>query len=296
MALGTELTLLAIDAGPEHVHTEPALPFGLAVAELVDLAASGRITLVGERIEVLDRSPTGDALTDDTLARLADVADLADVAGPVGPGGPVAPGGPGGPGAGLSVEQWLERHAPARVEAYLAGLTSSPATGPDAAAAVAADRLRAVLAGAREPLPVRDLAFAVLANATGWPKERLRGKAGHTDRARLERLTREVAGSGDAAAYDGDAAFSVLRLGIRAAAQFAEQSRLSGTYDPAAKWSWRIVSDVVAVLSVVTIVIACMKNVALAIIITPFCIALMAPSLVNHAERHRQRSSRRALR
>lgn len=68
----------------------PALPYSSAVAELVDLAVAGRITLRGGLIEVLDRSTIGDVLTDDSLARLP------------------------GTGCGLSVEQWLERHGPPR--------------------------------------------------------------------------------------------------------------------------------------------------------------------------------------
>jgi hypothetical protein len=68
----------------------PALPYSSAVAELVDLAVAGRITLRGGLIEVLDRSTIGDVLTDDSLARFP------------------------GTGYGLSVEQWLERHGPPR--------------------------------------------------------------------------------------------------------------------------------------------------------------------------------------
>jgi hypothetical protein len=275
MALGTELTLLAIDAGPEHVRAEAALPYALVVAELVDLAAAGRITAIDGRIEVLDRSPIGDVLADDTLMRLADLGEDA------------------------SVEQWLERHAPARVEAYLAGLTSEDpvgdAVGPGAEAA--AGRLRGLLADAREPLAVRDLAFAVLANATGWPRTHLRTKDRHAERARLRALTAEVAGSGEIAAYHGDAAFAVLRRGVRTAAPLAEQSLLSGAYaeDAGAGWGRRVLSDVVALLSLATIVVGCMKNVALAIILTPFCIALMAPSLVSHAERRRRRREPRSI-
>lgn len=280
MALGTELTLLALDAGPEHVRTEAALPYALAAAELVELAAAGRIRADGERIEVLDRSPIGDVLADDALIRLAER------------------------GEDVSLEQWLESRAPTRVGAYLAGLSYDgevgESVGPGAEAA--AGRLRGLLADAREPLPVeqlpvRDLAFAVLANATGWPRTHLRAKERQAERARLKALTAEVAAAGEIAAYDGDAAFAVLRRGVRTAAKLAEQSLLSGAYaeDAGTSRGRRVVSDVVALLSLATIVVSCMKNVALAIILTPFCIALMAPSLVSHAERRRRRREPRSI-
>lgn len=270
MALGTELTLLAIDAGPEHVRTEAALPYALAVAELVELAAAGRITASGGRIEVLDRSPIGDVLADDALLRLTDL------------------------GGEVSVEQWLKPRAQVRVEAYLSDLAQD-SVGPGAEAAAA--RLHGLLADAHDPLAVRDLAFAVLANATGWPRTHLSAKERHAERTRLKALTAEVAGKGAVAAYEGDAAFAVLRTGVRAAAQLSEQTLLSGAYAQDANRSWgqRVASDAVAVLSLVTIVVASMKNVALAIIVTPFCIALMAPSLVSHTERRRKRRESRSI-
>ena len=71
MGLGTDLTLLAVAAKPGSLRAGPALPYSLVVGELVELAVAGRIAMHDDLIEVLDRSPIGDLLADESLARLA---------------------------------------------------------------------------------------------------------------------------------------------------------------------------------------------------------------------------------
>ncbi|HEV2639867.1 MAG TPA: GPP34 family phosphoprotein [Actinocrinis sp.] len=153
MGLGIDLTLLAVDAEPGYLRVGPTLPYPLVVGELVDLAVAGRITVNGDVIEVLDRSPVGDALADDSLARLADLGD------------------------GLSVEQWLERQGRWRVEAYLNGLrhqnvlheSSGKVVGSGRIevadtlrAAAPVRRLRRLIAEEGGPQSAQDLAFAAL--------------------------------------------------------------------------------------------------------------------------------------
>lgn len=298
MGLGIDLTLLAIDAEPGYLRVGPALGFSLVVGELVDLAVAGRITLCGELIEVLDRTPIGDVLTDDSLTQLADI------------------------GQRLSVEQWLQRRGRWRVEAYLAGLryehvlrdSSAATVGKDRIviadtlrAAAPAHRLRTLIGEEREYLPVQDLAFAVLAYSTGWPQARWRRSAHRGQRARLKRWAATVAGSAEAAGFQGDAGFAVLRHGVQVAAKLAEQSLSSGEHTvdrasdsspsiersgPLGRRGLRLLIDLVALLALATLVLACLTNVPLAIIIAPFAIILIALPVVGFVERrgHRRRA------
>jgi hypothetical protein len=297
MGLGIDLTLLAVDAEPGYLRVGPSLPYSLVVGELVDLAAAGRIAVRGDRLEVLDRSPIGDVLADGALSKLAQI------------------------GPGLPVEQWLEREGPWHVEAYLSGLRSEHVLRESSVkvigsgrieiadtlrAAAPVHRLRALIDDAGEPSSVQDLAFIVLADSTGWPRAHLSRSAYRERRARLKRLTSSVAGSAVLPAYEGDAAFAVLRCGMRAAAKLARESLVSGRYiaadysaasDPRsrepggleARRGLRLVIDVVALLAAATLVLACLANVDLAVIIAPFTLALMGVSLAVHVERRESR-------
>jgi hypothetical protein len=303
MGLGIDLTLLAIKAEPGYLRVEPALPYSLVVAELVDLAAAGRITLHGELIEVLDRSGIGDALADDSLARLAAV------------------------GHGLSVEQWLKQRSRWRVEAYLAGLREDRVLSESSAEVVGAgrieiaDTLRAaapvhrlleLIVQERDALSVQDLAFVVLAGSTGWPQAHLQLSAHRELRAGLRHLTASVTASADVEGYEGDAAFAVLRLGVWTAVELARQSLVSGEHNAdygsgptrsteqgsvAIKRGWRLVTDVVALLALATLVLACLTNVDLAIIIAPFTIVLIGLPIAwrveFHAHRRRRKTAKR---
>lgn len=291
MGLGIDLMLLAIDAEPGYLRVGSKLPYALVVAELVDLAVAGRITLRGELIEVLDRSPTGDVLADDSLARLADL------------------------GRGLRVEEWLERRGRWHVEAYLAGLryehvlrdSSATAIGSgqieiadSLRAAEPVHRLRALMAAERAPSAVDDVAFMVLADATGWPRAHLRLPTHRHHRARLKRVTASVAAAVDPVGHEGDVALAVLRHGVRAMRTRAQKLGVSGEYgtgpvdspsgshgryDPMNRRGLGLVIDVVAVLALATLVLACLRNVDLAIIISPFCIAMVGVSLTRHVDR-----------
>jgi hypothetical protein len=284
MGLGIDLTLLAIDAEPGYLRVGPALPYALVVGELVDLAVAGRITLRGELIEVVDRSPIGDVLTDDSLARLADL------------------------GHGLTVDEWLERHGRWRVEAYLAGLREEGVlrdssrwvvasgrieTADTLRAAVPVRRLRELIAQERDgsgALSVRDLAFVALADSTGWPQAHLRLPAHRELRARLKRLT-ELG----AEAYEGDAAYAVLRQGMRAVAELARQTLVSGELGTEHgsgamnRRGVRLVADVVGLLALATLVLACMTNLDLTIIIAPFILPLIGLPILWRVESRRPR-------
>ncbi|WP_460865191.1 GOLPH3/VPS74 family protein [Rhodococcus aerolatus] len=71
LALPDELCLLGHDAESGRAHTSH-LDLGLAGAVLVELALSGRVDVDDDRVVVLDDSPTGDALLDAALVRIAE--------------------------------------------------------------------------------------------------------------------------------------------------------------------------------------------------------------------------------
>jgi hypothetical protein len=69
--LGEDLLLLAIHSQRGLIMAVQRLDSGLAGSELVRLAAAERADIVGNRIVVLDTTPTGDAELDAALASIA---------------------------------------------------------------------------------------------------------------------------------------------------------------------------------------------------------------------------------
>ena len=69
--LGDDLVLLSVSQGGGRVSAPNVTGVGLMGAELVRLAASGRVDIASARIQVLDPAPTGDAEADAALAGLA---------------------------------------------------------------------------------------------------------------------------------------------------------------------------------------------------------------------------------
>jgi golgi phosphoprotein 3 len=72
-SLYEEFFLISIDdaKGKIIAAVDDGLQFGLAGAILADLALHGKISLAEKRLAVIDPTPTGEALLDETLARLA---------------------------------------------------------------------------------------------------------------------------------------------------------------------------------------------------------------------------------
>ena len=69
--LGEDLVLLTVQQGGGRLTAPNVTGVGLMGAELVRLAASGRVGIASDRITVLDGAPTGDAEADAALASLA---------------------------------------------------------------------------------------------------------------------------------------------------------------------------------------------------------------------------------
>jgi len=70
--LGEDLLLLALDAGRGRPGRIETISYGLMGAELVRLAACGRIDLVDDQVVAKDPAPTGDADLDAALARIGE--------------------------------------------------------------------------------------------------------------------------------------------------------------------------------------------------------------------------------
>src|SRR5262245_2874251 len=70
--LGEDLLLLALDAGRGRPERTFVISYALMGAELVQLAASGRIDIVDDQIVLISQAPTGDAELDAALARIGE--------------------------------------------------------------------------------------------------------------------------------------------------------------------------------------------------------------------------------
>jgi golgi phosphoprotein 3 len=70
--LGEDLLLLALDAGRGRLERTYAISYGLMGAELVRLAACGRIGIVDDQVVVKSPAPTGDAELDAALAQIGE--------------------------------------------------------------------------------------------------------------------------------------------------------------------------------------------------------------------------------
>jgi len=73
--LSEDLLLLALDAGRGRgLGRTYAISYGLMGADLVRLAARGRIDIIDDQIVVRNPAPTGDAELDAALARIGEPA------------------------------------------------------------------------------------------------------------------------------------------------------------------------------------------------------------------------------
>jgi hypothetical protein len=72
--LAEDLLLLALDdeSGATPLSREQTLGFGLAGGVLLELLLAGRLDAAGRNLAVADAAPTGDAVLDDALRKIAD--------------------------------------------------------------------------------------------------------------------------------------------------------------------------------------------------------------------------------
>jgi hypothetical protein len=177
--LGDDLVLLSVWQGGGKLPAPNVTGVALMGAELVQLAAAGRIDIVSGRVGVLDPTPTGDAEADAALASLA-----------AQPRPPKA-------------TAWCSRPRRGICEAYLARLAAAGALGEQeqtrlgfirvrrwqvtdpARAQDARARLDAIAQGTGE-VDLAQAAFGGLARASGLAGRLYPGRDGRAARRRLE--------------------------------------------------------------------------------------------------------------
>ena len=211
--LGEDLVLLTVQQGGGRLTAPNVTGVGLMGAELVRLAASGRVGIASDRITVLDGAPTGDAEADAALASLA-----------VQKRPPKA-------------KAWCGRPRRGICDAYLARLAAAGAitaqeqtrlgfirmrrwqvTDPARAQAARA-RLDAIARGTGE-VDLAQAAFGGLAHAIGLAGRLYPGRDGRAARKRLE-----VVADGDVtAAPAGHAAHHAVHAASHAAVSAAVHS------------------------------------------------------------------------
>jgi hypothetical protein len=211
--LGEDLVLLTLQQCGGRLATPQVIGIGLMGAELVRLAASGRVDIASARIQVLDPAPTGDAEADAALASLA-----AQKRPP-------------------RAKAWCGRPRHGICDAYLARLAAAGAitvqeqtrlgfirvrrwqvTDPARAQAARA-RLDAIARGTGE-VDLAQAAFGGLAHAIGLAGGIYRGKDGRAARKRLE-----LVADGDlTAAPAGHAAHHAVHAASHAAVSAAVHS------------------------------------------------------------------------
>jgi len=211
--LGEDLVLLTVQQGGGRLTAPNVTGVGLMGAELVRLAASGRVGIASDRITVLDGAPTGDAEADAALASLA-----------VQKRPPKA-------------KAWCGRPRRGICDAYLARLAAAGAitaqeqtrlgfirmrrwqvTDPARAQAARA-RLDAIARGTGE-VDLAQAAFGGLAHAIGLAGRLYPGKDGRAARKRLE----AVADGGVTAEPAGHAAHHAVHAASHAAVSAAVHS------------------------------------------------------------------------
>jgi hypothetical protein len=227
--LGEDLVLLSVSPADGRISTRQRIGFGLMGSELVRLAASGRITIAGNRVLVQDHSPCGDAELDAALASLA------------------------GPRGGVRPKTWVSHPRRGICDAYLARLAAAGAVRAErgvrlgilpvtrwhvtdtARLSEARARLDAI-ALSTGPADTAQTAYAGLAHAIGLGALLYRGRENRPVRKRLEQIAKGEwpARAVTAAGQDADAVTShTVAAANQAAIQAAQQAAIAAAVDAA---------------------------------------------------------------
>lgn len=211
--LSEDLLLLALDAGRGRLGRFFVIDYALMGAELVRLAASGRIDIADDQVVVRNPAPTGDAELDAALARI---------------GEPASPPRPG---------EWVERPLPRICGRYLERLIGTGVICEQTRFRITRWRIcgAARLAEARQrldliacsagPVDLSQTAYAALACALGLDRLLYPGRRRRAERDRLREIAAGrwttspalASDSADAAAALPDASNGPDRAAIDAA-------------------------------------------------------------------------------
>jgi len=223
--LGSDLVLLAIHPRTGRIRAHSQLAFGLMAAELVDLAALGRLRIENGRVE-LTESPALATGAEDLDAALASIAAARRPPRPA---------------------TWVGKPRRHIVDSYLARMSATGIVGRSpggrarwqvldvAAAATAMSKLDAVASGA-DPLDAAQAALGGLAHAIGLDRAIYPGLANRGARRRMRQVAN---GQWTAAAVDGadgagQAAQAANQAAINAAIQAAAQAAMQAAASAAA--------------------------------------------------------------
>lgn len=168
-----DLLLLAIGACQGRLGRVYAISYGLMGAELIRLAATGRITIAEDRVLVCSAAPTGDAELDAALARIGESAS------PPRPGEWVAR-----PRLGI-VAGYLHRLEAARVIQAETRWWLARYRVTDAARAAQTRQQLDAIARSAGPVDLGQAAYAGLACAIGLDRILYRGRRARAERRRL---------------------------------------------------------------------------------------------------------------
>jgi hypothetical protein len=174
--LGEDLLLLALDAGRGRPWRTYGLSYALMGAELVRLAACGRIGIVDGQVVVKSPAPTGDTELDAALARIGESAS------------PPRPG------------DWVQRPRPRITGRYLERLMAAGVVCERTRSQITRWRITQTprLAEARQrldliacsagPVDLSQTAYAGLACAIGLDRSLYRGRRRRAERDRLREI------------------------------------------------------------------------------------------------------------
>jgi hypothetical protein len=230
--LGDDLVLLSIRSNGA-IGTAEKLRFGLSGAELVRLAALGRVDIQHGRIIILDQTPTGDVLLDDALTSMA------------------------GSRQPPKAKAWVARRRGDLTRRYLERLASAgtvharqrmalgfiPKTGwtvLDAGRLAAAQARLDAIANGSVGVDIEQAALAGLASAIEVPSLVYPGFAGRAARKRIEAAgksggpaTQATKTAADAAGASDAALGAATQAAVSAATQAAVQASVSAATEAA---------------------------------------------------------------
>lgn len=216
--LGEDLLLLALLAGHGSLRRDYGISFALMGAELVQLAALGRVGVTDDNITVESTEPAGDTELDAALTALA-----------------------GEPGP-LRTGEWVARPQEGLPGGYLARLAAAGVISPagrfyrrwrftDPARVAAARQRLDAIARSAGPIGLGEAAYAGLACAAGLDRRLYPDRAGRAQRRRLLEIAQ---GGGTAGPAGGGPADPAQAAGQAAAAAAAAPASAEGAAEVSA--------------------------------------------------------------
>jgi hypothetical protein len=208
-----DLLLLAIGACQGRLGRVYAISYGLMGAELIRLAATGRITIAQDRVLVCSAAPTRDAELDAALARIGESAS------------PPRPG------------DWVARPRLGIVAGYLHRLEAARAIQAetrwwlaryrvtDAARAAQTRQQLDAIARSAGPVDLGQAAYAGLACAIGLDRILYRGRRGRAERGRLRDIAAGHWTASPPEAYEGQRKATQAAVGAASLAAIGAATR-----------------------------------------------------------------------